>query len=225
MKNKKQKNLFTYGNKKLNKDIAIFDLPAGAPATGQFYGTCGRLCPGCYAIKAEKCYKNVLPARRRNLAASFSPGFVNRAILELLPKVKSGRVTAVRVHSAGDFYSNAYAAKWYRIAEYFRHIGAPVMFYAYTKRTGRRALGEVLRLKMLSNFVLIDSMQYGEISGAVNYGTAEELKPARAAGAFMCPCGTAEDKSKQTGARICGASCTYCQTKCAQKFAPVFLKH
>lgn len=221
----KLKNLFTYGNTKLNSDIGIFDLPVGSPATGQFYGTCGRLCPGCYGLKAEKCYKQVLPARRRNLAASFSPNFVNRAILELLPKVQHGRITAMRVHSTGEYYDNNYASKWYRIAEYFRKIKAPLMFYSYTKRTGRRTLEEVARLGRLANFVLIDSMQYGKISGAVNYGTLEELKPARAAGAFLCPCGTVKDNSKKTGVRICGVSCTYCQTKKAQEFAPVFLKH
>lgn len=135
--------------------------------------------------------------------------------------------TCGRVHESGDFYSAAYVDKWADIAR--RHPG--LTFYAYTKRLGNENTGmeaaeiwvALRELALLPNFVLIDSLQYGD----VNYGDiayCEYLGLVR--GAHLCPCGGKMDAiMKKRGKKICGTACTYCQTKAAQEQAPVFLKH
>ena len=221
-----------FGNMKLPASTAIFNLPP--------VQTCGRHCAGCYAMKAQRQYKTARAYRAEMLyftgLASFVPAVIAQ-IRERLAKGAAGRIKsnnrlrAVRVHESGDFYSVAYIKKWAAIA---RALPA-VRFYAYTKRLDGRAVNKEMAaalrryIKPLANFVLIDSAQYGDAiggahvqqRGAVNYGTREELAPALAKGAFLCPCRPGDNK------KICGAAdgCAYCMKKRAQNFAPVFLNH
>lgn len=199
--------LLKLGNAKLDKSVAIFNLPAVV--------TCGRACVGCYALKSEKRFPAVKAARDRNLYASEADDFAQRVIDELSVMMWAGKIKAVRIHESGDFYSPAYVAKWVAIAKAFPAL----RFYAYTKREGVTVLGRSLNsLKKLPNFTLVNSSKFG----AVNYGSLEELAAPLRQGAFLCPCGTAKDDGK---GGICGQSCTYCQTKAAQLTGVVFVKH
>lgn len=202
--------LLKFGNAKLDKSIAIFNLPAVV--------TCGRACPGCYALKAEKRFPAVKAARARNLQESRSPLFPVAIAAEL--ESAGGKVKAVRIHESGDFYSPEYVAKWRQVAEMF----PAVTFYAYTKRLGAGdGIAAALRdFAALPNVVIIDSLQYGP----VNYGDNDFCVRTAGNGAFLCPCGTGKElQDKAKGLKTCGVTCRYCMTKEAQDNAPVFLKH
>lgn len=89
----------SYGNKKLPKSTAIFNLPAGStcPMRTEF---CARFC---YAKKAERIYPQVSPSRERNLALSRQAEFVG-IMVEFIGKNQS-KIKAFRIHESGDFYS------------------------------------------------------------------------------------------------------------------------
>lgn len=215
-----------YGNLKLPDSTAVFSLPP--------VQTCGRHCAGCYAMKSQRQYWETRIYRAEMLALSRRPEFPALVIRQILDRIAAGAagrlklsnmLRAVRVHESGDFYSVEYVRKWIAIASYFQDVAPRLQFYAYTKRfdhapKNRRIAAALRDLAALPNFTLVDSLQYG---GLCNYGTAEELAPALAAGAFLCPCTSGD------GAKICGSTaaggCNYCQSKKAEEFAPVFHKH
>jgi hypothetical protein len=119
----------SFGNRKLPKDTMIFNLPARVTCPGRTE-LCSRIC---YALKAERQYKAVLPARRDNLAASRDPGFPERMIALIKEAAKRGRIKRFRVHESGDFYNQSYLNAWYTIARAVPGI----RFYAYTKSYSR----------------------------------------------------------------------------------------
>ena len=94
-----------------------------------------RLCEKfCYAKKAEWFYKNALPARLDNLAASKSADFVEFMTAFILGKARRQRKPRliVRIHESGDFYNREYAEKWLQIARNCQDC-EKVLFIAYTK--------------------------------------------------------------------------------------------
>lgn len=112
------------GNSKLPETTFIFNLPA--------VKTCPLktvLCAKeCYALKAEVQYKHVVPqARNRNLEISRSDYFVNRISNSIDQNIK--KIKQVRIHESGDFYSQEYLEKWFKITTLFPEL----TFYAYTK--------------------------------------------------------------------------------------------
>jgi len=103
------KSLFSRGNHKLPRNIAIFNIPEVKTCPGKTLA-CTQLC---YAIKATRQYPKTLLQRKRNLRISISNQFVDRAIKELK---RMRKVDTVRIHEAGDFYSQGYLDKWIVIA-------------------------------------------------------------------------------------------------------------
>lgn len=107
------------GNRKVK--ATIFNLPA--------IKTCKKCLDChkyCYARKAEKLYKEVLPCRERNFEATKQEGFVVNMVVALSRK----RSNIVRIHESGDFYSEKYIRDWFTIIGWF----PGKRFYAYTKR-------------------------------------------------------------------------------------------
>ena len=80
----------------------------------------------CFAKQGTYVFPNVRKARLANLRMSLRPTFVPRIIADLS---RMRAVNTVRVHDAGDFYSQEYVNKWGAIAEALPHL----TFYAYTK--------------------------------------------------------------------------------------------
>ena len=186
------KKYLTVGNHKLSKHVATFDLPASMEV-------CGRICPGCYAEKAQRIYPAVLPARERKLAFSKTDEFVGT----LLEAIQALKVKYIRVHSSGEMYSQDYLDKWVEIA-----TSLPQQkFYTYTKRLDDF---DFSKLKALPNFVVINSLH----SDKLNYGPIAERPP----GMFLCPDYNTKDV-------ICGASCSVCMEKEAEKTGVYFVKH
>jgi hypothetical protein len=184
-------------NRKLKAgNIAVFNLSARKEI-------CGRECAGCYAKKAQKMYKAVLPYRERNYQASLLPGFSTAMVKEIQGLKKAPK--AIRVHEGGDFYSQDYIDSWAKVAAALPGS----TFYAYTKRLKELNFSA---LQALPNFVVIDSCRYHE----VNYGDPGFVAVLQAKGAFVCPA----DKVVS-----CGSGCDYCLTKQAQQTSVVFHKH
>lgn len=98
------KNMFSRGNTKLPRNIAIFNIPEVKTCPGKTLA-CSQLC---YAKKTTRQYPLTLLQRKRNLRISISDQFVSRAIQELR---RMTTVDTVRIHEAGDFYNQVYLDK------------------------------------------------------------------------------------------------------------------
>ncbi len=200
MNKKEARKFLTMGNHKLGGKIASWSLPVSKVV-------CGRVCDGCYAEKAQRIYPAVLPSRDRKFDMSAKDSFVGlmvKAIETLDPNY-------IRIHDAGEFYSQKYVDKWESIVK----KSPKYTFYAYTKRLKDF---DFTRMKTLPNVVIIDSLHGGKI----NYGEKEK----RSVGMFLCPDhkGSAE-RIIQPRDPICGTVCTYCMTKDAEKTGVFFVKH
>lgn len=114
--------IFSIGNRKLPKSIAIFNLPRLITCPNRT-PLCEQIC---YAKKAERgCFPKCLPQRMRNLFLSHKFDFVDVIIGELnqIPQNK------VRIHESGDFYSQKYLDNWIKIINNFPEK----VFVAYSK--------------------------------------------------------------------------------------------
>lgn len=131
----------SFGNKKLPKDTMIFNLPAVTTCPGKT-DFCAK---NCYALKAERMYKAVLPARKHNAKLSTGKNFVEM-MCQVITR-NAHKIKRVRIHESGDFYGQAYLSAWFSIASRFPEI----TFYAYTKSFDLDFTGKP------KNFVLIAS--------------------------------------------------------------------
>lgn len=181
--------LLKYENAKLKHQL-IFNLPVSK-------AICGRQCPGCYALKAQVRFpKTVLPYRERMHAASLQDDFTTQIIAEIT-KCKRP-LSAVRIHEAGEFYSQAYIDKWVTIAK----ACPTVKIYTFTKRIKEF---NFKALMALPNTSIVDSLMHG----GLNYGPIAKLNPA----VKICP------------STSCGIQCTYCMSKAAQANGIQFVAH
>lgn len=78
----------------------------------------------CYANYMKRLYPSWKNKMMYNYRAAKSPNFIERICHEL----KEGSVY-VRIHVSGDFYSQEYLEKWYKIAD----RNPRQVFYCYTK--------------------------------------------------------------------------------------------
>lgn len=113
----------SFGNLKLPKDTMIFNIPAVStcPFKTAF---CTR---SCYALKAERLYKAVKPAREHNLRITKREDFTE--VMALTIERHAHKIKRVRIHESGDFYRQSYLDAWFKVAKRFPGI----TFYAYTK--------------------------------------------------------------------------------------------
>jgi len=80
-----------------------------------------KTCPGrtphcttyCYAKKAERLYKAVLPSRERNLIATKQKNYVT----DITAKIKKLKGLFFRVHESGDMYNQLYLDSWIQICK------------------------------------------------------------------------------------------------------------
>lgn len=113
----------SFGNLKLPTDTMIFNIPAKVTCPGRT-----ELCAkACYALKAERLYKAVLPAGEHNFRLTRDNAFIVY-VSDTIEKYRH-KIKRIRVHEAGDFYSQAYLDKWFLIAR----LHPKIKFYAYTK--------------------------------------------------------------------------------------------
>lgn len=179
--------LLANGNKKL-KNMLVY---SHTPIKGCL--DCSSCASTCYAVKSYRQYPNVKTAWDRNL--DFAKNDLSTMASHLYKQLKHTRQKVVRIHSSGDFISQAYVDMWADLIETFSHI----KFYTYSKSTHRF---DFSKLESLSNFNMVNSILP---DGNKNYGSLEYCKEAqRNFNSFICPA-TVKD-SKVT----CNNGCDYC---------------
>lgn len=107
-----------FGNNKIADSVAIFNMNSATDCPNRETENCQVPWESCYAGRAERQYKPVLPYRRRQeyLWDCMTADMWAKAFNELVSR-KRNDVTAIRFSEAGDFRSNADIVKVNRIAE------------------------------------------------------------------------------------------------------------
>jgi hypothetical protein len=138
---------FSKGNDKLDKATLIFNLPAGTTCPGA--NKClsmvridsngdRKIWDGpetefrCFAASSEVQYTNVYNGRQSNLKAireALKEGNCANLINTELQKNLTKRITKVRIHESGDFFSPEYLLSWIMVA----HHNPSIKFYCYSK--------------------------------------------------------------------------------------------
>ena len=192
--------MLSMGNRKLPKTTAIFNLPA--------IKTCPNSTPECrkycYARKAERIYKQVLPFRERNLKATKKDSF----IIDMKINIVLTKAQQVRIHESGDFYSKDYFDDWCDIADGFNET----IFYAYTKNIKLDLSGKPNNMIILysddKNEYTDDDLKTMFFNGKT---MVVDKNTKKVSGYFMCP-------------GDCKA-CNYCYTKPEEFKKVAFKKH
>ena len=148
-------NLFTQNSKivktgkKMNVRLFNFGIPAYMSMTGlktcPFAQECVEFCyglGGCYQ------FSNVKPAFEKRLAVTLTSNFITLATNEIIRK----KIEFLRVHDTGDYYSEEYLQKWFKIAR----LNPEVNFYSYTNNVEM-----IKKSKIPENFDFIFS-SYGK---------------------------------------------------------------
>lgn len=130
--------LLTQNREMRREGIFNWTLPAwaGRLADGRTYNTCpsaGVCRKACYALNGTYRFPVVKAAHEANLAMVLDdlPGWQRRMATELEHKRYQGRW--VRIHDAGDFFSDAYLEAWLELI----WDAEATDFYAYTKELDR----------------------------------------------------------------------------------------
>lgn len=121
------KNFLSSNNSKLKRaGIYAWGIPAYQAADG--FRTCpgaASCIAGCYAKQGFFVMPNVKAAQEARLALSKAPEFVDTIDAE----IKRRKVSTLRIHDSGDFYSLPYLVRWLEIMK----RNPQTKFYAYTK--------------------------------------------------------------------------------------------
>jgi len=204
--------LLRYGNLKLGSNVAIWDLPSII--------TCKYKCKDCYAIKAERMYKNTRVMRAFHYeiikqALSDSKKhyyFVNYINTELRRHALMYKLPVVRIHASGDFFSDDYYRLWQEIIV----NNEDIKFYTYTKVYSNEVIDKIN--KCYDNFNIVKSLVDDK---HLNYGDLDYLeditKTLEAQGKEYTICGYGHSDNKLT----CMGNCTKCLT-CSNV---LFIKH
>ena len=175
------------GNKKLH-NMLVFDLPSVKSCPN-----CKSCKSTCYATHQQIQYPDTNVYRNTNLHLFLNEQKTLQMLIE--KQLTSSKKEVIRLHGAGDFFSQEYINFWANIIMRFPNK----KFYAYTKVESMFDFSNITKLK---NFNLITSF----VGGKLNYGSlkyCEMLKERY--NAFICPCGIDESKK-------CGVNCNYCIT-------------
>lgn len=178
--------LLKQGNTKTGKEVYTYStLPTNKvfdTIYGPVQGTCPCHCEGCYATKGNYNFPSVINALAlQTVLARQYLDFVKRAIiaqLETLPEVKE-----IRIHAAGDFFSDEYFNMWCEIVALFPEK----FFWTYTKvRKYESGFDKFVNANIVKS--IIDGVGF-------NFGHVEYIlatyKKLKAAGfrVYICKCG------------------------------------
>lgn len=145
--------MLTNNNSKLKKSsikhnakIYAFDIPAYKTATGKITCPFAQDCVKyCYAQKGAYVWTPAKKKHNQNYINTQNANFVDMIQEEINRKRK---ITHIRVHSSGDYYSPKYLNKWLTIAKNNPNI----IFYSYTK-----SIPLVNKIDKPSNYIFIYS--------------------------------------------------------------------
>lgn len=132
-------------NTKLGKGIASWNIPAVLTCPGRT-----KECESvCYANKG--LFKLQSNLHKTNMLIADTKEFVD----DINKEFATGKIKAVRIHAAGDFYSERYIEKWIKIVK----DNPNVKFWAYTRSWRRPELIDGLeRLSKEPNIQLFASI-------------------------------------------------------------------
>lgn len=131
---------FAVGNAKLGKEIATFSLPSGYTCPSAHLclskadRVTGKISDGketefrCFSASQEAVFPAVRLSRWNNFEALKAFGADYSGIANLIEK-SLPKQDIVRLHVAGDFYSQAYFDAWIEVAK----NNPTKTFYTYTK--------------------------------------------------------------------------------------------
>ena len=194
------------GNKKIARNVAILSLLEYATCPN-----CKECKAGCYAHKATIQYCNVRVHRTVYswLAMHDAGRFFQMIIAQLndILKHNSRRrvpVDTVRIHEAGDFFSQHYLEGWAMVAALF-----PVLkFYFYTETE------ELLNFAPLVSLPNVNKVSSRLPDGSLNFAPEKEIQEkAKRNGVHICPCGSAGWRDGW-----CGDKCKRCHTEKCMAF-------
>tara|TARA_R100000808_G_C2084387_1_gene107084 strand:+ start:71 stop:679 length:609 start_codon:yes stop_codon:yes gene_type:complete len=133
-------------NKINNTNIYEFNLPAYKTATGKIVCPFAKECVKfCYANKGSYLWTPTKNKYNNNYLATKKDNFINLIQDEINRKRK---ITHIRIHSSGDFYSPKYLNKWVQIAK----NNPTIILYAYTK-----SIPLIKNINLPNNFKIIFS--------------------------------------------------------------------
>jgi len=127
------RDLIRYGNLKLPKTTAIFNMCPGTDCPSELLGLCTIGCK-CYAQRAERFRPNVLPFRKRQKRywkKTSAERFVKD--FKLATSRKRTRIRNLRLNEAGDFDAQEDVDKAEKIAKDLAAVRIQV--YCYTARS------------------------------------------------------------------------------------------
>jgi len=126
------KQLLSFGNRKLPKTTAIFNLSPAAVCPSEKLGLCS-LCNKCYAKKAERLYPQVLPYRQAQMDYWLRTSAMQFAMeMIIINESKRNKVNALRFNESGDFHSQTCVDKMEEISRLLWKAG--ITCYVYTAR-------------------------------------------------------------------------------------------
>lgn len=184
------------GNRKIAKNVLVFDLPAVLTCPN-----CGQCKRKCYALKAQRLYKESHDFRLINLwLALHDPDLLFDLIDQQISRSKT--IEFVRIHSSGDFFAKSYADRWIAMTEKHKNL----KFYFYSK----------------SQFAPVGTENLHYVSsilpdGEINFGSRAYIaEKAEKFGIKICPYGIDEHKDP--------VHCGKCKV-CMKERYVLFLEH
>lgn len=170
----------------------------------ELFGTCPCTCKDkdgkttCYATKGNYNYKSVKNALgMRTWLAYNDIDFLRRAIMA---QIIADKILIVRIHVAGDFFSDLYIEMWKDIVKAFPHV----VFWSYTKNIkAEKAFDDFDNINIVKSVVRGFGFNYGHIDYIIKVYNA--LKSAGKS-VYICKCGIDKNQHCIT----CGA-CRTCE--------------
>lgn len=164
--------LLKRGNHKLPKNVACWDLPCRV--------TCKYNCPNCYALKAEKQYKDTPIMRayhyeivKQALQDSHKYDFFMDYILQEFDRHveycnKKGLIPICRIHASGDIFSKEYLDFLLELIDSNKEI----YFYTYTKQLDEKLIDD---LNKRNNLNIVKSIIHMGKKNCINYGSIDYI--------------------------------------------------
>ena len=179
----------TNGNTKLGKGVLSFDLLAVRTCPN-----CADCREKCYARKNENLRPQVFNKHLFNTLMALDDLYALRELIKSQLHYSCKHI--VRIHSSGDFFSQAYLNMWVHIAKWFPNI----RFYGYTKTRGIFDFSEADKTHNLN---IVDSYLS---DGSINFGDDDFLreKCAKFPNLFVCPV------TLKTQGAVCMRTCCAC---------------
>lgn len=191
------RSLVHVGNLKIGRNTMIFNMCSARNCPSRALGLC-RVCLWCYADKAEKFYKRVLPYRLRQ-EWYWNSADVNTVIddFTLFVGSKRKKVEYFRFNEAGDFGNINDIIKLRKIAlSLYKSFG--IITYGYTARID--LVREYLKHHRLPPYLITKTSGY-EISGT-NSTCVIKNGESVPKGYVLCP-----GKNCMTECRLCTKKC------------------